>query len=66
MMIQLYIYRKSDGTFLYQDTGSLEGVLHDIDESLDFTMKPYPSGTGHTYRWIDNNWIKEGDIEKHK
>ena len=56
MMIQLYIYKKSDGTFLYEDTGSLEGVLHDIREGLDFTMKPYPTD-GNTYKWIDDKWV---------
>lgn len=66
MMIQLYIYKKADGSFLYEDTGSLEGILLDLGQDKDFTLKPYPSGTGHAYRWIDNNWIKEGDIEKHK
>ena len=62
MMIQLYIYKVSDGTFLYEDTGSLTGVLHDIDDGLDFTMKQYPTD-GNTYRWIDNDWQSEGEIE---
>lgn len=62
MMIQLYIYKKSDGTFMYEDTGSLTGVLNDISENLDFTIKRYPSD-GNTYKWIDNDWLAEGETE---
>ena len=62
MMIQLYIYKKSDGTFMYEDTGSLTGVLNDISENLDFTIKRYPLD-GNRYRWIDNDWQAEGETE---
>ena len=61
MMIQLYVYKKIDGSFLYEDTGSLEGILLDLGQDKDFTLKPYPSDSEYIYRWIDNDWIKEGD-----
>ena len=57
MMIQLYIYRKSDGLFMYEDTGSTGGIIHDLGEDKDFTLVPLPD-TENQWRWEEDRWVK--------
>ena len=55
MFIQLYIYRKSDGLFLYQDTGNPAQVTNDLGGDKDFTMIP-PPDSSKQWRWVDGKW----------
>lgn len=57
-MITIYIYRKSDGMFLYQDQGNPNNVIDDLGEDKDFTTTPLPDHE-HVWYWIDNKWIKK-------
>lgn len=56
-MIQVYVYRKSDGLFLYQDTGSTDGVVFDITDDKDFTLTQPPDHE-HDWRWQTDKWVK--------
>ena len=55
MLITLYIYRKSDGLFLYQDIGNPGYVITDLGVDKDFTLSPPPDGTKQ-WRWINGAW----------
>ena len=57
--MKLYIYRTLDGLFLYEDTGSTNGIIHDLgeDEDKDFTLTPPPDSV-HQWVWIDTKWVK--------
>lgn len=54
-MIQLYIYRLSDGLFLYQDIGSPNGIINDLGNDKDFTLQPLPDHDNQWF-WYDNQW----------
>lgn len=56
-MIKLYVYRLSDGLFLYEYVGSTSGVIHDLRYDKDFTLTPPPDST-HQWVWIDTKWVK--------
>lgn len=56
-MIKLYIYRISDGSFLYEDFGRIPLVVEDIISDYDFTTQPVPIG-GMWY-WHNNAWQTE-------
>lgn len=55
MLIKLYIYRKSDGVFLYDDVGDPDSVINSISDDKDFTLTPPPDNT-KTWRWVDKHW----------
>ena len=55
MFVQIYIYKKSDGTLLYQDTGNPENIINDLGDDTDFTLIPPPDNT-KVWRWVDNHW----------
>ncbi|WP_161600317.1 hypothetical protein [Moraxella macacae] len=56
MLIVLYIYKKSDGTFLYQDTGNPDDVIKDLLDNKDFTLTPIPNND-KLWRWVDGRWV---------
>lgn len=58
MIVKLYIYRTTDGLFLYEDVGSASGVIYDIDDNKDFTLTP-PPDSYHQWRWQDDKWITD-------
>lgn len=55
MFVQLYIFKKSNGLFLYQDTGNPSQVTNDLGDDKDFTLTPPPDGSKQ-WRWIDGKW----------
>ena len=55
MVVQIYIYKKSDGSLLYQDTGNPENIINDLGDDTDFTLIPPPDNT-KVWRWVDNHW----------
>lgn len=57
-MMQLFIYRKSDGVFMYEDTGSTDGIIYDLGIDKDFTLTP-PPNSHEQWRWIDNKWVAD-------
>ncbi|WP_157848126.1 hypothetical protein [Moraxella canis] len=56
MLVQLYIYQKSDGAFLYQDIGNPDYVIADLGDDKDFTLTP-PPDFSKQWRWVDGEWI---------
>ena len=54
-MIQIYVYRKSDGILLYQDIGYPDQVINDLGDDTGFTLTPPPEGS-KIWRWVDNHW----------
>lgn len=57
-MIKIYIYRKSDGLYLYEDTGTPEYVINDISEDKDFTLKQLPNQNAQWY-WLGDKWVAD-------
>jgi len=57
-MMKLYIYRISDGLFMYEDVGSTEGIIYDLGTDKDFTLEPPPDAYEQWY-WIDNKWVAD-------
>lgn len=55
--MKLYVYNKSDGSYLYEDVGNINTVLEDLGASKDFTLTPTPDAE-HTYYWIDDKWVR--------
>lgn len=55
MLVQLYVFKKSNGLFLYQDIGNPEYVISDLGDDKDFTLTPPPDDT-KVWRWVDNHW----------
>lgn len=55
-MITLYVYRISDGVFLYEDTGKEDFVIQDLGSDKDFTMQPIPDHL-RQWRWIVDKWV---------
>ncbi len=55
MLVVLYIYQKSDGTFLYQDIGNPDSVIKDLGDDKDFTLTAPPMD-GKSYRWVNGEW----------
>lgn len=56
MIVQLYIYDKNTGEYLYQDTGNPEYVIKDLGDDKDFTLTAPPDNT-KVWRWINGAWI---------
>ena len=54
-MIQIYVYRKSDGVLLYQDTGNPNNIIADLGDDKDFTLTP-PPDSSKQYRWVNHAW----------
>ena len=54
-MIQLFIYRKLDGQFLYLDVGSINSIMLDITKDKDFTLTQPPNYEQSWY-WYNNQW----------
>ena len=59
-MMKLYIYRVSDGLFMYEDVGSTEGIIHDLANDKDFTLTQ-PPDSEHQWYWIDDRWVSKND-----
>ena len=57
MLITLYVYRKFDGLFLYQDIGNPGNVIKDLGADKDFTLTP-PPDDGQSYKWVGHDWQK--------
>lgn len=55
MLVQLYIYLKSTGQYLYTDIGNPTHVINDLGDDKDFTLKPPPDNS-KVWRWVDNAW----------
>ena len=55
MLVKLYIYKKSDGSFLYEDTGNPDYVIADLGDDKDFTLTPPPDNTKQ-WRLVDGKW----------
>ena len=66
-MITLYVYNKSNGLFLYSDTGLAEFVITDLSnsEDLDFTLTP-PPDYKKSWRWVDAEWVEADKPEEDK
>lgn len=58
MLVTLYIYRKSDGVFLYQDIGNPNNIIADLGDDKDFTLTPPPSHDIAWY-WVGHAWYSE-------
>ena len=57
MIVQLYIYKKSDGSLLYIDTGNPENITNDLGDDVDFTLTPPPElDKNQAVRWVDGAW----------
>ena len=54
-MIRLFIYRKLDGQFLYQDVGSINSIMLDLTDDKDFTLTQPPNYEQSWY-WYNNQW----------
>lgn len=54
-MVTLYIFKKINGEFLYQDMGNPENILKDLGDDKDFTLTPPPDDT-KVWHWIDSRW----------
>ena len=61
-MIKLYIYRRNTGAYLYEDVGSIKGILTDLREDLDFTLVPYPTDGKHCC-WNGTAWVESDTSE---
>lgn len=61
-MIKLYIINSSDGSFLYEDAGSIDSVISDLDDDKSFTLQPPPE-SNNKWRWVDNKWIADNTAE---
>lgn len=57
-MMKLYIYRLSDGLFMYEDVGSTDGIIYDLGTDKDFTLTP-PPDSEHQWCWIDDKWVAD-------
>lgn len=57
-MMRLYIYRLSDGLFMYEDIGSTQGIIYDLGNDKDFTLTP-PPDYEHQWRWVDSKWTTD-------
>lgn len=55
MLIDVYVYEKLSGKFLYKDTGDPEFIIEDLSNDKDFTLTPPPDNT-KSWRWVDNQW----------
>lgn len=56
MLIKIYVYKKSDGSFLYEDIGNPDYVIADLDNDKDFTLTPPPDNTKQ-WRWVEDEWV---------
>ena len=56
--ITIYVYRLSDGLFLYVHTGPPEYAIQDLGEDKDFTMVALPDDENIWY-WLDDQWIEK-------
>ena len=55
MLVDVYVYEKPSGRFLYKDTGDPEFVIGDLSDDKDFTLTP-PPDSSKSWRWIDDHW----------
>lgn len=56
--ITIYVYRVSDGLFLYTHTGPTQYVIKDLGDDKDFTMRELPDESQIWY-WINSEWIQK-------
>lgn len=56
MLIELYVYNKETGEYLYQDIGNPDFVIKDLGDDKDFTLKPPPDGS-KIWRWLNGKWV---------
>lgn len=55
MLVELHIYSKKSGDYLYTDTGNPDDVISDLGDDKDFTLTAPPDNS-KTWRWIDGAW----------
>lgn len=55
MLIQLHIYLKSTGQYLYTDIGNPAQVIDDLGDDKNFTLVPPPDNS-KVWRWVDDHW----------
>lgn len=59
-MIKVFVFRKENGLYKYEDLGNPENVIRDLGDELDFTLVPPPVGAAR-YRWNGESWeLPEG------
>lgn len=56
--ITIYVYRMSDGLFLYTHTGPTEYAIDDLGDDKDFTLRELPDESQVWY-WLDDKWIQK-------
>lgn len=59
-LIKGYIYRLSDGLFMYEHIGPPDYVIHDLQKDKDFTLTP-PPDSEHQWRWLVDKWVADED-----
>ena len=66
-MITLYVYNKSNGLFLYSDTGLAEFVITDLsnNDKVDFTLTP-PPDYKKSWRWVGVGWVEVDKPDEEK
>ena len=53
-----YVYSKTDGSYLYRDSGYIDGALIDMGDDKDYTLTP-PPDYEKVWRWIDSKWTTD-------
>ena len=56
-MITIYLYKKSDLTYIGSDTGVYGNVVNDLIDRYDFTLVPPPDHM-RVWRWVDTKWVE--------
>lgn len=54
-MIQIHIFDKDTGEYLYTDIGNAEYVINDLGNDKDFTLTAPPDNSKQ-WRWINGKW----------
>lgn len=55
MLVTIYVYRVSDGCFIYEHMGLPEYAMQDLGEDKDFTMVS-PPDSDHQWLWVVDKW----------
>lgn len=56
--MNVYVYYKDSGKYVYHDSGHPKYTIKDIPSDCDFTLTPLPN-TYELWRWIDDKWIAD-------
>lgn len=60
MLVTLYVYKMSNGAFMYEHMGPPDGAIHDLGKDKDFTLTP-PPDSEHQWRWLVDKWVTNED-----